>query len=474
MQDAARLQALQESGLLDAPSHERFDRLTRLAVRTLAAPVSLVTLVDTDRQVLLSQQGFEGPMAEAGETPLSYSFCQHVVRSAAPFVVPDAREEPLVRDSPSIDELGIVAYAGVPLTTPEGHTLGALCVVVGEPRAWAPEDVDALEDLAALVLHEVLTPPPAEADREATRDLAHELRPPLHAVLDLTEELASRDRAAVEELRLIDRATRDALVMLDRHLDPVQTPAGDELLRLRPVAPAEILRTLQQLPAPDAHGAELVVEDATGLPDVETDVRKVTQVLANLVTSALERPGSGEVRVRAELTRAGDALAFIVRDGGRGGAGGLPQRLRGRFQPGGGPGRGLAPAQDLARALGGVVELAPQRDGEGTRFVLTIPLVSAHDPGGEHGRPPAEVAELLDVADRRDAQAYLRDLAALDRDEAAVLRDVGAEREDADQGRAAGAGRITGGELVLRAADDRKRALRHRTGGREGPRAGRP
>ena len=73
----ARLAALQAVALLDTPTEEAFDRLSRLAARFLNAPVALVSLVDANRQFFKSCVGLPEPWRSRRETPLSHSFCQH-------------------------------------------------------------------------------------------------------------------------------------------------------------------------------------------------------------------------------------------------------------------------------------------------------------------------------------------------------------------------------------------------------------
>jgi two-component system sensor kinase FixL len=153
---ASRLAALRATGLLGAPTEERFDRLTRLARRIVHAPVALVTLLDDDRQFFLSAQGLPEPLAHLRETPLSYSFCRTVVETGLPLVVADAREDPCLRDNPAIEELGVVAYLAMPLSLPDKCVVGALCVIDRMPRQWAEEDQHALADLAGAVMTELV------------------------------------------------------------------------------------------------------------------------------------------------------------------------------------------------------------------------------------------------------------------------------------------------------------------------------
>ena len=79
------------------------------------------------------------------QTPLSHSFCRYVVTSGAPLVVTDARTHPLVHDSLAVRELGVVAYAGMPLTVSSGQTLGSFCAIDQQPRVWTPEELELLQ-----------------------------------------------------------------------------------------------------------------------------------------------------------------------------------------------------------------------------------------------------------------------------------------------------------------------------------------
>lgn len=164
--DPERLAALRRAALLDTPCEEAFDRLTRLAATLLRVPVVLVSLVDVDRQFFKSAQGLPEPWAARRETPLSHSFCQHVVNSGEMLTIPDAREHPLVCDNLAVPELGVVAYAGVPLTTSDGYVLGSFCAIDTQPRHWTEDELDALRDLAQGAITEIELRIAGEAARQ--------------------------------------------------------------------------------------------------------------------------------------------------------------------------------------------------------------------------------------------------------------------------------------------------------------------
>lgn len=181
IRDASRLRALWRTGLLDTPPEVTFDRVTKLICRVLGVPVALVSLVDQDRQFFKSATGLPEPWAARRETPLSHSFCQYVVASRTPLAVEDAQSHPLVRDSHAIQDLGAVAYLGMPLALPDGHIIGALCAIDTVPRSWTAAETETLSDLAAVIMDEI-------ALRQLNGDLA--------ARVD--QEVAEREAALTE------------------------------------------------------------------------------------------------------------------------------------------------------------------------------------------------------------------------------------------------------------------------------------
>jgi GAF domain-containing protein len=153
--EPGRLAALHAASLLDSPPDESFDRLTRLAARVVNAPVALVSAVDRDRQFFKSCLGLPEPWATRRETPLSHSFCQHVVAAREPVIVSDARRDERLLDNLAIRDLGVIAYLGMPLITREGHAVGTLCVIDHEPRIWTSDEISLVKDVAAAVVTEI-------------------------------------------------------------------------------------------------------------------------------------------------------------------------------------------------------------------------------------------------------------------------------------------------------------------------------
>jgi GAF domain-containing protein len=155
IEDPVRLQVLDSLELLDSPTEAAFDRLTRLASMIVNAPVSLVTLIDADRQFFKSFFGLPEPVATNRETPLSHSFCQYVVATGEPLIVADARENEMLKDNLAIPDFGVIGYLGMPLTTSDGVALGSFCVLDDKPREWTEHDIEVIRELAVSVMTEI-------------------------------------------------------------------------------------------------------------------------------------------------------------------------------------------------------------------------------------------------------------------------------------------------------------------------------
>ena len=150
-----RMRILRDLALLDRSKDTLYDRLTQLASDVIAAPVSLVSMVAQDYQFFKSYTGLPEPWASDRMTPLSHSFCQHVVASNEPLIVSDAREVDFLKDNQAIPDLDVIGYLGMPLTLPDGRRLGSFCVIDSEPREWTETEIEIVRGLAAIIVLEI-------------------------------------------------------------------------------------------------------------------------------------------------------------------------------------------------------------------------------------------------------------------------------------------------------------------------------
>lgn len=169
VQNPDRLSTLKQLEILDSPAEEAFDRLTRLASKVIQAPVSLVSIVDSDRQFFKSLFGLPEPYASQRETPLSHSFCQYVAATGEPLIVTDARQHPELKTNLAIPDLNVIAYLGMPLTTTQGVELGSFCVIDSKPRVWTEREIEIVRELALSTMSEIELKAQVKARQEAEK-----------------------------------------------------------------------------------------------------------------------------------------------------------------------------------------------------------------------------------------------------------------------------------------------------------------
>jgi diguanylate cyclase (GGDEF)-like protein len=214
--EEGRIAALERYAVLDTPPEEPFEKITALVQSVLSVPVCAVSLVDRERQWFKSIQGLD-----ARETPRDVSFCTHTIKTDEPLVVPDALAHPCFATNALV--LGpphVRAYAGVPLQTPDGYNVGALCAIDMVPRDFSDAQIGILKSFASLVVDEL------ELRRIAERD-------------HLTHALTRRgfvEQMKKEIARCHRHGRESVLVMMDiDHFKAVNDghghPAGDEVLK---------------------------------------------------------------------------------------------------------------------------------------------------------------------------------------------------------------------------------------------------
>lgn len=146
--EEARLAALRRYEILDMPPEAEFDDLTRMASYICGAPIALISLVDRDRQWFKSEVGLG-----VSETTLDRSICRHAILGKELFVVPDTTLDERFRNNPLVTgEPRLRFYAGAPLESSEGETLGMMCVLDRRARTITEEQGHALRLLARQVM----------------------------------------------------------------------------------------------------------------------------------------------------------------------------------------------------------------------------------------------------------------------------------------------------------------------------------
>lgn len=148
LHEQARLNALASYDVLDTPTEETFDRLTRLSKRIFNVSMTTVTFLDGHRQWFKAQQGLS-----VCETDREVAFCDIAIKQPDALIVPDASADPRFANNPLVTgEPKIRFYAGMQLRSPDGHAIGTVCVMDTKPRSFSREEEAILAELSGLAI----------------------------------------------------------------------------------------------------------------------------------------------------------------------------------------------------------------------------------------------------------------------------------------------------------------------------------
>ena len=315
-QDPARLAAVRRTGLLDQGLQESLQRYTRLAAKLTGTPLSLVSVIDADRQYFSGAFG-----TELEQTPLDSSYCKHAVADGSQLCVEDSWRDEILFTNGATSGLGVRAYLGSPFSA-DGNPIGALCVIDRNPRLWTEDDRQIIDDLAMAVSADIELRLQAATQEEM-------------AVTDPLTGLGNRRAlaAALKEMRDDRGGAFVGMFDLDgfkAYNDTFGHPAGDDLLvriadRLRRVCgPGDAVFRMGGdefcMISPDHDNmlaAQRVIEDrgpgysisaSLGIANIPDDASDVTAAIGiadrRMYTSKQARPGSVDQQVANVLLRA--------------------------------------------------------------------------------------------------------------------------------------------------------------------------
>lgn len=247
-------------------------------------------------------------------------------------------------------------------------------------------------------------------------NMSHEFRTPLNSVLALSSLLLGRtdgDLSPEQEKQVgyIHSAAQDLAELVNDLLDLAKVEAGKIVVRPAPFQVAELFGALRGMLRPLLTGSsvDLVFVEPEGLPVLETDEAKVSQILRNFISNALKFTERGDIRVWAELVDDGRNMSFSVSDTGIGIAPEDQERIFEQFTQVDsalqrrvrGTGLGLPLTRKLAGLLGGSVRVKSEV-GRGSTFTATLPIrfdeepdqaVSAPEPEMRHSGIPILIVE---------------------------------------------------------------------------------
>ncbi len=423
--ESARLEALERFDILDTEAEAEFDDFTRLAARICGTPVAQITFVDRDRQWFKSNFGID-----ITEIPREIGFCAHTILNTTLMEVPDMLADERFRDNPLVAQAPSVRfYAGAPLVTADGASVGSLCVLDAEPKSLTDDQRDALEALSRQVVRQLELRVAVKRERLINERLATATAQmnEVNANLALLVETRTIELQASEsQLQQAQKAEclgmlaggiahdfNNLLMVINgtaelaaSRLD-VRDPAYRDLEDIATVGRQAASMTRQLLAFSRKSSAQQAVVDlntaltnvgllspllgknvtieiapaATPVP-VLADPSQLDQILLNLLVNARDAmPSGGTIRVD---TRCAEGFSeLVVTDSGIGMDADTQARIFEPFfttkAPGKGTGLGLSTVASIVRACGGTIGVT-SAPGQGSSFVIRLPEPAGYLP----------------------------------------------------------------------------------------------
>ncbi|WP_340643545.1 hybrid sensor histidine kinase/response regulator [Phormidium pseudopriestleyi] len=330
------------------------------------------------------------------------------------------------------------ALAAIPLIL-QGQSIGAMGLSFAEAREFSPEErafmvalgQQCAQAIARAQLYEAEQNARAEAEEaNRVRDefiavLSHELRSPLNPILGWAKLLQMRKFAeakTLEALKIIERNAKLQSRLIDDLLDISRILRGKLTLEMFPVQLGKIIESAVETVRLVAEAKQICIEKFLPMESVEVlgDPNRLQQVVWNLLSNAVKfTPEGGQVSIRLESTT-GNLAQITVYDTGRGIAEEFLPYVFEYFRQAdskttrsfGGLGLGLAIVHNLVKLHGGSVQAESDGEGQGTRFTVTLPLISLNSPVLEEpvfpeSEPSLEGINLVVVDDDPDTLEFL-------------------------------------------------------------------
>ena len=386
-----RLAALDSYSIMDTLPEEDYDNLTAIAAEICGTPISLVSLLDTERQWFKSHHGLG-----ATETPKEFAFCAHAINDGDDiFIVQDARTDERFHDNPLVvGEPRVIFYAGIPLATEEGLPLGTLCVIDHKPKLLSQGQMNSLKALSAQVMNLLQLRKSNMKLKKSVEDLkekneelerfayiaAHDLKSPLNTI-NTTAELFTECYAEKfdEEGKTMLGFIQKASIKLSGLIDGLLNYSKSESVLKEGGSNIDLQILRNDISGLFSYDNSLVLKFNSKLKSINTNKAAIHQILINLVSNAIKYNDKDEVEIQIEICENEDDYEFSVQDNGPGIAKENKDKIFQIFkvftptdkfgQPGNGI--GLATVKKIIEKMGGTINLESAK-GQGCQFNFNI------------------------------------------------------------------------------------------------------
>lgn len=388
--EAERQHAVERYNILDTLPEESYDSITEITCYITKTPISLITILDNDRNYIKSNCGLP-----VSESPRNISFCGHTIHADNEImIIEDARKDERFHDNPLVENHKAVFYAGVPLVNPDGYKLGTLCVYDHEPRQLDSAQIKALKSLSKQVVNLLeqriqnnyleITKNKLEKRNEELNAFAsivsHDLKSPLANIISLTELLELENEGKLnEDSKTYLEYLKTSSTALKDYIDGLLIYyKNDDLLKLKTetITFSALVLEAKKIAIPNSNITFNYTKD---VGDVNLNISALLQILVNLITNAVKYNTKNNIEVSVGFEITSGFYLFRVKDNGSG----IPKdKLNSIFELFStlnqkdshgniGTGIGLASVKKLVENQGGKVSVI-STEGVGSTFNFTI------------------------------------------------------------------------------------------------------
>lgn len=386
-----RLKELESYQILDTLPEEEYDDITRIASQICQTSISLISLVDEDRQWFKSHHG-----TASTETPREYAFCAHAInKTNEVLMVSDSRIDERFYDNPLVTgDPYIVFYTGVPLVSPKGLALGTLCVVDDKPKQLSQEQITSLKSLANQVVRlmesrkgQILLKNANTALEAKYKELekfaliaAHDIKSPLNNISTIINFLIQGHGEKLDEnanklLETLDKSAEQ----LRRLVDGILSYSRSEKVLSRNIEEIDFhsfITDICELMNPGSD-CNFIYPDTKHL--IKVNKVALEQIFINLISNAIKYNDKKQVNIEIGFTEKEEEYEFFVKDNGPGMEPQYHDRIFNIFEilqssdkeGNRGSGVGLATVKKLIEGQNGKIWLESEL-GIGTCFYFTI------------------------------------------------------------------------------------------------------
>jgi len=386
-----RLEELSLLQILDTLPEKDYDAITEMASEICDIPVSLISLIDKNRQWFKSIVGLN-----ISETPRDQAFCAHAINHPGKiFEVKNAKEDERFIDNPLVKmENGVVFYAGIPLVSEEGNALGTLCVIDNKPNELTESQRKALTTLARGVVTLLeLRKKTIETERQnknlkRSNDLlknfasvaSHDLKSPLNNIIGLANVLKSTESPSPLLIRKFGGLIIESSESLKSLIDDILEYSKSERIVIHAQEEVSIHSIVEDCLThyKEQHGVEFMVDSE--FPSLTGHKALWKQIIYNLISNAINHNDKDLAQVKISSRLEGEYFQLMISDNGPG----IPENKKEEvFEPlitlrqtkNGeySSGMGLAAVKKLTIAMKGHIEIKTNQPC-GTAFIISVPF----------------------------------------------------------------------------------------------------